>query len=312
MTRDRSLVLGGTGFIGRHLLAALASAGQPVTVLSRNREQKRDINLLPNVRTISADVYDRAVLVKHMAGHATVVNLVGILNETGGASFTHAHVNFTATVIAACRQAGITRLHQMSSLNAGESASRYLKTRGEADTQVRNSGLDWTIYRPSVIYGDDDGFVFRFLKLLKLGPVLPLAQPHAKFAPVYVGDVVAAIMRCMADRSSCGKVLQLYGPDTLELLAMVRRIRDTAGLATRVLPLPTALGWLQAALAGAIPGKPFSRDNFASLKLDSVGDDDGLARLHITPRRFTAMLPALLGHYDRALLLDAARATQGH
>lgn len=312
MTRNACLVLGGTGFVGRHLLAALARRGQPVTVLSRNREQKRAINLLPNVRTISADVYDRAVLVKHMAGHVAVINLVGILNETGGASFTHAHVNFTATVIAACRQAGITRLHQMSSLNAGESASKYLKTRGEADTQVRNSGLDWTIYRPSVIYGDDDGFVFRFLKLLKLGPVLPLAQPHATFAPVYVGDVVAAITRCMADRSSCGKVLQLYGPDTLELLAMVRMIRDTAGLATRVLPLPAALGWLQAALAEVIPGKPFSRDNFASLKLDSVGDDDGLARLGITPRHFAALLPALLGRYDRALLLDAARATQGH
>src|SRR6185437_5798896 len=90
---------------------------------------------------------------------------------------------------------------QMSSLNAGERASKYLKTRGEAEAQVRNSGMDWTIYRPSVVYGPGDGLVFRFLKLLQMSLVLPLAQPHAKFAPAYVGDVAQAIKRCLADRS---------------------------------------------------------------------------------------------------------------
>lgn len=311
MTSKRYVVLGGTGFIGGHLLAALADTGCKVTVLSRNRERGRAVSVLPYVRTVSTDVYDRAALEKHLAGHDAVINLVGILNETGGATFTHAHVNLTATLIAACRQVGIRRIHQMSSLNAGERASKYLKTRGEAEAQVRNSGMDWTIYRPGVVYGNRDGLVFRFLKLLRMTPVLPLAQPHAKFAPAYVGDVVEAIKRCLADRSRIGRIFELYGPDTLELVQIVRMIADAAELRRAVLPLPAALGHLQAMLAELIPGKPFSRDNFNSLKLDSVGTRDGFAELGITPRRFAAMLPVALGTWSRERRFERARLTQG-
>lgn len=310
MTTARYLVLGGTGFIGSHLLAALAGNGCRVTVLSRNRERARAINVLPNVRTISADVYDRALLEKYIAGHDAVINLVGILNETGGASFTHAHVDLIATVIAACRQVGVRRIHQMSSLNAGNRASKYLKTRGEAEAQVRNSGMDWTIYRASVVYGDRDGLVFRFLKLLQAVPLLPIAQPHAKFAPAYVGDVAGAITRCLGDRASIGKIHELYGPDTLELADIVRMIRDAADLHRMVLPLPSLPGRLQAMVAELIPGKPFSLDNFHSLSVDSVGTRDGFAELGITPRRFAAMLPVLLGSHARAHRYDRARLTQ--
>jgi NADH dehydrogenase len=310
MTPKRFVVLGGTGFIGSRLLAALAGDGHRITVLSRNREQGRAINVLPNVRSISADVYDRATLEKHIAGHDAVVNLVGILNETGGATFTHAHVDLTATLIAACRQAGIRRIHLMSSLNAGNRVSKYLKTRGEAEAQVPNSGMDWTIYRPSVVYGEDDSFVFRFLRLLRAGPLLPVAQPHAKFAPAYVGDVAGAIRQCLHQRASIGKIYELYGPDALELAEIVRMIRDAAGLRRMVLPLPGALGRLQAIVAEWIPGKPFSLDNFHSLGVDSVGTHNGFAQLGITPRRFAAMLPVLLGSHARAHLLDASRMTQ--
>lgn len=310
MSSPRYLVLGGTGFIGSHLLAALAPSGCRVTVLSRNREQRRAINVLPNVHTISGDVYDRAVLEKHFVGHDAVINLVGILNETGDATFTHAHVDLTATTIAACRQVGVRRIHQMSSLNAGERASKYLKTRGEAEAQVRNSGMEWTIYRPSVVYGKGDGLVSRFMKLLKISPVLPLAQPHAKMAPAFVGDIASAFTHCLADRSTIGNIYELYGPDTLELVQIVRMIRDVAGLRRAVLPLPAVLGKLQAVATEMIPGKPFSRDNFNSLNVDSVGTRDGFDELGITPRRFAAMLPGLLGSHARAHLFDIARLTQ--
>ncbi|MGH8184420.1 MAG: complex I NDUFA9 subunit family protein [Rhodanobacteraceae bacterium] len=311
MIPKRFVVLGGTGFIGSNLLAALAGDGHRITVLSRNREQRRAINVLPNVLTISTDVYDRAALEKHITGHDAVINLVGILNETGGATFTHAHVDLTATLIAACRQAGVRRIHLMSSLNAGNRASMYLKTRGEAEAQVRNSGMDWTIYRPSVVYGEGDSLVFRFLKLLRMGPALPLAQPHAKFQPAYVGDVAQAIRHCLNDRGSIGKIHELYGPDTLELIAIVRMIAAAAGLRRWVLPLPHWLGHLQAIAAELIPGKPFSRDNFNSLGVDSVGTRGGFAALGITPRRFATMLPVLLGSHARANLIDHARMTQG-
>ena len=307
MTPKRYVVLGGTGFIGGNLLAALAGDGHRITVLSRNRERQRAINVLPNVRTISTDVYDRASLERHVAGHDAAINLVGILNETGAATFTHAHVDLTATLIAACRQAGVRRIHLMSSLNAGNRASKYLKTRGEAEAQVRNSGMDWTIYRPSVVYGEGDGLVFRFLKLLRASPALPLAQPHAKFQPVFVGDVAAAIRHCLNDRASIGRIHELHGPDTLELITLVRMIRDAAGLRRAVLPLPHSLGRLQAIAAELIPGKPFSRDNFDSLGVDSVGSRDGFAELGITPRRFAAMLPVLLGGHAPAARHERAR-----
>jgi NADH dehydrogenase len=310
MHARKIVVLGGTGFIGSHLVPRLAAAGDWVTVLSRNREKHRNLLVLPNAPVVSVDPYDRAALVRRFAGHDAVINLVGILNETGGSRFSRAHVDLTATVIAACREAGVGRLLQMSSLNAGSNVSKYLKTRGEAETLVKNSGLDWTIFRPSVVYGRGDGLVSRFHTLLKFAPVLPLARPRAKIAPVYVGNVVEAIARCVHDRETHGHIYQLYGPEVYTLAQIVRMIRDAAHLHRLVLPLPDALGWLQARLCDFIPGRPFSSDNFRSLKLDSVGDRDGLAELGIPPRNFEVLLPELLMRRQHERRMDEARASQ--
>lgn len=310
MRAQKIVVLGGTGFIGSHLVTKLVAEGHSVTVLSRNRERRRGLLVLPSVKILSTDVYDRAALAQRFGGHDSVINLVGILNETGGAKFSRAHVDLTATVIAACREAGVRRLLQMSSVNAGSDASKYLKTRGEAETLVKNSGLDWTIFRPTIVYGRRDGLVSRFHGLLKLSPVLPLARPRAKIAPVYVGDVVHALTRCLADRASHGHIYELYGPDVYTLARIVRMIRDTAHLHRLVLPLPDALGWLQARVFDFVPGRPFSSDNFKSLKLDAVGTRDGLAELGIGPRRFEVLLPELLSLPQHERRMDEARASQ--
>lgn len=310
MHARKIVVLGGTGFIGSHLVPKLVAEGHTVTVLSRNRERRRELLVLPSVKILSTDVYDRAALAQRFAGHDSVINLIGILNETGGARFARAHVDLTATVIAACREAGVVRLLQMSSLNAGSDVSKYLKTRGEAETLVKNSGLDWTIFRPSVVYGRGGGLVSRFHTLLKLSPLLPLARPRAKIAPVYVGDVVRAIMCGVDSRESCGHIYELYGPEVYTLAQIVRSIRDTAHLHRLVLPLPDALGWLQARVFDFVPGKPFSPDNFKSLKLDSVGTKDGLAELGIAPRRFATLLPGLLTRQQHERRMDEARASQ--
>lgn len=306
----RIVILGGTGFVGEHLVLRLAADGHQVTILSRNREKHRALGVLPSVRIVSTDVYQRGELVRRFDGHDAVINLVGILNETGDARFARAHVDLAATVIAACREARVARLHQMSSLNAGSDVSKYLKTRGEAETLVKNSGLDWTIYRPSIVYGRGDGLISRFQTLLKLSPVLPLARPNAKIAPVYVDDVCAAIARCITDDGCTQKIFELYGPDVLSLLQIVRKIRDASHLRRLILPLPDWLGWSQAAIAEWIPGKPFSRDNFKSLKLDSVGARDGLTELGITPRRFDALLADLLDASPHELRMANARISQ--
>ncbi|HQZ31968.1 MAG TPA: complex I NDUFA9 subunit family protein [Arenimonas sp.] len=300
MTPLKIVILGGTGFVGRHLVARLAADGHAVTLLSRNLACHGNRLLPPGVELREVDVYDPTVLRDSFTGCDVVVNLVGILNERGdsGRGFRRAHVELTKLVIAAMQLAGVRRLLQMSSLNAGRGQSHYLKSRGEAEAAVKASGLDFTIFEPSVIFGHDDGLFCRFAQLLKLAPVMPLARAGAKFAPVYVNDVVEAFVRALGNRKTFGEVYELYGPDVFTLADIVRMTARARGLSRVVVPLPDPVGRLQAFAFDFVPGKPFSSDNFRSLLTDSVGGIDGLHRLGITPTRVAARLPEILGHVD--------------
>lgn len=313
MKPARIVVLGGTGFVGSHLVPRLAAQGLSVTVLSRNRERHRELAVLPTVRVVSADVYDPKVLAAHFQDADAVINLVGILNETGfdGSGFRRAHVELTRLAIEAMKTAGVSRLLQMSSLRAGEGESWYLKTRGEAEAQVKASGLDWTIFRPSVIFGRGDGLFNRFAMLLKLAPVMPLARAEARFAPVFVGDVCAAFERALADRATIGQTYELGGPDIVTLREVVTMTRDALGVSRLVVGLPDVLGKLQAAAFGLVPGKPLSLDNFRSLLLDSVPKSDGLAALGIQPTPMAAIVPRMLrGEDGKQDELDAYRRSR--
>lgn len=313
MKPQKIVVLGGTGFVGSHLIPRLATQGLAVTVLSRNRERHRELSVLPTVRVLSADVYDPKVLAAHFRGADAVINLVGILNEPGfdGSGFRRAHVELTRLAIEAIKAAGVPRLLQMSSLRAGEGESWYLKTRGEAEAAVKGSGLDWTIFRPSVIFGRGDGLFNRFATLLKLAPVMPLARANARFAPVYVGDVCQAFERALVDRATVGQTYELGGPDTVTLREVVEMTRDALGLSRLVVGLPDPIGKLQAAVFGLVPGKPLSLDNFRSLLLDSVPRRDGLAELGIRPTPMIAIVPRMLrGEDGKQDELDAYRRSR--
>ncbi|MGH8159130.1 MAG: complex I NDUFA9 subunit family protein [Rhodanobacter sp.] len=311
MAAQQLVILGGTGFVGSHLVPRLAADGHHIVLLSRNREQHRELGVLPQVRVRSADVYNDDILHRELEGADAVINLIGILNPGGRHSFQRAHVELARRLIAACHASGVQRLHQMSSLKAGQGLSQYLKTRGEAEALVKSSGLDWTIYQPSVIFGEGDGLVSRFAALLRRMPMLPLARAKSRMAPTWVGDVAEAIARCVgSDKLGQRRSFELYGPETLTLGEIVQQIRDSAGLRTPILPLPDSLGRLQAQLAGLLPGKPFSLDNFQSLRTDSVGKTDGYAALGIVPQPFTPWLPRLLGGSVRQRRLDEARAAR--
>jgi NADH dehydrogenase len=308
MSTRRIVVLGGTGFVGSRLLPRLSADGHRVSVLSRNRERHRALAVLPGVHIRSVDVYDDAALRQALAGADAVVNLVGILNPHGAHTFRRAHVELVRRLLAACTAAGVPRLHQMSALKAGQGLSNYLKTRGEAEALVKTSSLQWTIYQPSVIFGEGDGLVNRFATLLRRLPALPLARARARLAPTWVGDVAETIARCVRDDPPArGRSYELYGPEVLTLGEIVRAIRDTAGLRTPIVPLPDGLGRLQAQLAGLLPGTPFSLDNFRTLRTDSIGKADGYAALGIVPQPFTPWLPALLHGSVRQRRLDRAR-----
>jgi len=308
MTAQRLVILGGTGFVGSHLVPRLAADGHRITLLSRNRELHRALGVLPNVSVRSADIYDDAALRRQLEGADAVINLIGILNSHGRHTFARAHVELTRRLIDACQATGVSRLHQMSSLKAGQGLSQYLKTRGEAEVLVKASSLNWTIYQPSVIFGEGDGLVSRFATLLRRMPMLPLARAKSRMAPAYVGDVAEAIARCVNDdKLSQRRSFELYGPEVLTLGEIVRKIRDTAGLRTPIIPLHDSLGRLQAQVAGLLPGKPFSLDNFRSLRTDSVGKVDGYAALDIVPQPLTPWLPQLLHAGPRQYRLDQWR-----
>jgi uncharacterized protein YbjT (DUF2867 family) len=314
--RPRSIcVLGGTGFVGSHLVSRLVRDGHRVRVLTRNRDRHRELLVLPGLDLRDCDVHDGAMLPQALRGHDVVINLIGILNEAGGARFRRVHAELTRTVVGACKSAGVPRLLQMSSLRADEAApSEYLQTKGRAERSVREDAgpVAWTIFRPSVIFGPGDGFMNKFADLLRLFPVLPIARARARFAPVYIGDVVEAIVRTIDDRAAHGATYELCGPDVLTLAELVRYVAAVLGKRRLVVGLPDPAGWLQAWLMGFVPGKPLSLDNFRSLKLDSVCSESGLTRLGIAPASLKAIVPTYLGGAQRATQLDAfRRATAG-
>jgi NADH dehydrogenase len=309
MSHRHVVVLGGTGFVGGHLVPVLIASGFRVTILSRNRESHRELTVLPHARVVSVDVHDAAALTARLADTYAAVNLVGILNEKGsdGAGFRRAHVELTRTLLGACAAAGVPRLVQMSALNAGRGESHYLKTRGEAEDAVRASDRAWTILRPSVIFGRGDGLFCRFAKLLRLMPVLPIARGRARFAPVYVGDVAQAIARALLDDSTIGETYELGGPEVMTLGEIVRYTALCTGLRRAVIELPDALGRLQALVGDFLPGKPISSDNYRSLALDSVPSTDGLAALGLPKTPVGTIVPALLARDDKQAHLDLLR-----
>jgi len=296
MNPQTIVVLGGTGFVGNRLVMRLQRDGHRIRVLSRNRERHPALRVLPRVSIDTADVYDRARLQRHLAGADCAINLVGILNEPrdDGRGFQRAHVDLAQVLVDACVAAGVPRLLQMSALRAGEGDSHYLRSRGEAETRVRASPLAWTIFRPSVIFGEGDGLFFRFARLLRLTPVLPLARAGARFQPVYVGDVAEAFARALVHPHTAGRTYELAGPDVIALGDLVRLTARLLGRRRWIVGLPDALGALQARIGEWLPGKPISRDNFRSLGIDSVAREDGLAALGIIATPIGAVMPALL------------------
>ena len=307
-------ILGGTGFVGTEIATRLARQGHWVRIPTRSPGHGQHLRVLSTVGLVTANVHDSRTLGQLLSGMDVVINLVGILNESGRATFQSAHTDLAAKLVAAARGAKVRRLLQMSAVGADpdRGPSRYLRSKGEAEALIRAAAphLDFTIFRPSVIFGPRDSLTNRFAALLRLpGSFLPLARSQARFAPVYVGDVADAFVRVLEERESFGETYELCGPDVLTLEQVVRMTAAVARLPCHILRLPDALGRLQAALLGFLPGKPFSLDNFRSLTIDSICMRDGLARLGISPRHMMAVLPFYLGPFVGPTELDGARKT---
>jgi len=306
--RPRTIgIAGGTGFVGQEIIFRLARAGHTIRVLTRATSHGSDLKPLPSVELAAGNVYNVDFLRRSIDGCDAVINLVGILNERGfsGAGFRRAHVEFSATLLRAVTQAHVPRLLHMSALNADaeRGGSHYLRTKGEAEKLVRGARptLDWTIFRPSVIFGARDSLTNRFAALLRhTAGQLPLARATARFAPIYVGDVAAAFTRALHGGATSQQSYDLCGPEVLTLEQIVRITAQAAQLRCHIYRLPDGLARLQAAIMQLLPGKPFSTDNYRSLLIDSVCQRDGAGELGLATASLSALAPLWLAPKSRA------------
>lgn len=302
MQEQQLCIIGGTGFVGHHLINRLTRAGYSVRVPTRRRERHRDLLVNPRVQLVEANIYEPAVLQKLIGDCAAVINLVGILNERGhdGRGFAHAHVDLPREIVEAMRATGVTRLLHMSALNAypREEHSQYLRSKGQGEDLVHAAaaqGLQVTSFRPSVIFGPGDSFFNRFATLLQITPfVFPLACAESRFAPVYVGDVVEAMLYALRSPATIGKHCDLCGPQSFSLAELVAYTAQQIGVHRRIWKLSGSLSWLQARALEYVPGKPFSRDNYWSLQKESVCQHNYLHVLGITPTSIDAIVPGYL------------------
>lgn len=267
-------LLGGTGFVGRHLAARLAAEGVRVKVLTRRRESARPLWLLPGLETVEADIFDTGALARTFRGADAVVNLVGILHERRKGDFQRVHAELPLTVARTCLAEGVPRLLHMSALAADEHGpSYYLRTKGKGEASVLDAahhGLKVTVFRPSVIFGPEDRFLNLFARLARLAPVLPLAQADARFQPVYVGDVVHAFAASLADPATFGHRYDLCGPRVYTLGELVAYAARLGGACPVIWPLPRRLAYWQAWAMEHLPGSLMTRDNLRSMEVDSV------------------------------------------
>jgi uncharacterized protein YbjT (DUF2867 family) len=313
----RVLLLGGTGFVGRHVCEHLVRQGWALTVATRRASNARHVQHLPGLTVLEADVHDEGTLRRLLPGHDAIVNLVAILHGSE-AAFARAHIELPEKLARVALASGVRRLVHISALGADPATadtapSAYLrsKSRGEAVLQqAASQGLQLTVLRPSVIFGADDRFLNLFARLQRVAPVMPLAGAAARFQPVWVEDVARAVQRCLQDEATIGQTYELCGPQVLTLRELVQLAGRAAGInhgrGRPVLPLPMALGKLQALLMELAPGEPLmSRDNLDSMKIDNVatGRLPGLLTLGITPAGPGSIAPGYLAGGDPLLAL---------
>ncbi len=303
MTRIHKIcIVGGTGFVGRHLAPRLARAGYNLRIPTRHAFRHRDLQVLPNLELIEADIHEERTLGSLFADCQAVINLVGILNERGhdGSGFRRVHVDLPRKIVDTCHAKGVHRLLHMSALGAEDTpeTSFYLRTKAEGEKLVHlmaGDNLAVTSFRPSVIFGPGDSFLNRFAKLLRVVPgVFPLACAKARFQPVYVGDVANAFHFALEDQNSFGERLDLCGPRIYTLEELVHYTAGLIGVKRLIVPLPDWMSRLQASILEYFPGKPFSLDNYRSLQKDSICPEG----VSTCPTALESIAPLYLGGED--------------
>jgi uncharacterized protein YbjT (DUF2867 family) len=304
------VLVGASGFLGRYVLNALLADGHQCVVLSRAAVRHIDMQMMPGVELVQADVYDESALASQFEDADAVVSMAGILNEKGssGKGFHKVHVEIVQAIIGACVRAGVSRILHVSALHAGKGSSHYLKSKAEAENLLKQaSELNVTVFQPSVIFARGDSFFNRFATMLQLSWMMPLACPKSRLQPVYAGDVAAVMVASLDDPMTWGKDYQLGGPESYTLKQLVEWTAQTMGVKRTVIGLPKPLSVTLGLVMGLVPGKPFSMDNYRSLQTDNTTDENGFAYFGIVPRGIDTVVPDYLTGSVKQRRLQAYR-----
>lgn len=292
-------ILGGSGFVGRAIADQLSPLGIRTRVVTRSGPKAMPLTVLPTVEVEVADAHDPAALRACFDNMDAVINLVGILHEDGAQTFRRCHVELPRKVAEACRSSGVRHLLHMSALGAStDGPSEYLRSKAEGEAALREAAgtVPVTIFRPSIIFGQDDRFLNLFAELARWFPVIPLAGAEARMQPIWVEDVARCYAAALGNARAHGEAYELCGPKAYTLAELVGFVARTLGRRPRVVGMPGALARMQAAVLERLPGKVMTRDNLLSLGKDNVCACDFPALFGFKPAPLEAVVPEYLMH----------------
>lgn len=297
-------VFGGQGFIGRYLVHRLARAGVSVRVASRHPSQAtflKTAGAVGQIVPVAVDIGDDESVAAAVAGADWVINLIGILYESGRWSFQLVHAEAPGRIAAAARGTGAERLVQISAIGADvEADAAYARTKGMGEQAVRAAFPTATILRPSIVFGPEDNFFNMFAGMAMLSPVLPLiGGGETRFQPVYVADVADAIMAALKDPETAGKTYELGGPKVYTFKELMKLLLGEIRRKRLLLPVPWGVARLQGAVLERLPKPLLTRDQVRLLQSDNVVGEDALTILDlgVSPRAVEVILPTYIGRF---------------
>ncbi len=273
-------IAGATGFVGGHLVEHLLSKGHALKCLVRSETKEKSL-AEKGVGVFRGDITDPATIEGVLGPDDFVVHLVGIIEEKRGVTFRSIHVEGTTNLVAEAKRAGVRHFFYQSALGADRSSwSGYLRTKAEAEDIVIKSGLDYTIFRPSLIIGPWDGFTRRLLEMLKLSPLIPIpGEGMAKFQPIYIQDWLRCIDKVIVEPQAYRSSFDIGGPEQLSYRDIVATLAEAAGMKKPVFNIPMGLMKLSTVFLEALfSSPPVTSDQLRLLESDNICDPDAVER----------------------------------
>jgi len=268
------LITGGTGFVGSAIVRKALDKGLNIRLLI-HRQQRREFFHHPQISLCWGDILDPESLTPALEGVDIVINLVGIILEPRGISFEQVHYIGVKNLLEAAKGAGIRRFIHMSALGSSiRAASRYHQTKGRAEEYLKTSGIDYTIFRPSIIFGPEDQFINWFCRLIRYSPFIPIVGPGTnKLQPIYVEDVAEAFLKACEDPKTIGRCYDLGGPDPVTMNQLIDLLLRLLNKRRVKIHLPIGLMRFNAYLMEKVlPKPPITRDQLLMLQQDNTCD----------------------------------------